>query len=188
MKLLILVCFHYGIKVDLKNAGGIMETLICLFSLIIWGFIIFAHTWGFWRVYNSSFGEQPGFVAMGKGLVAGFVGWFWLCFAIGLWNLRNGGSWILIIWFYGLLIVPLIGMILTVLFWWVISTFELEIGFWSRVILGLTIGLLIGFFLGTFLDSKNHNDNRSAATMLIFLLTSIGVTSGIMAGERKIYD
>ncbi len=164
-----------------------MELLFYLCLTVIYGCIILAHSWGFWSVYQSPFGEQPGFSAMGKGAMAGSAGWFWLCFFSVIWSWNSGSGLVLVMWFYGLLIVPVIGMLLTGLYYWIISKLKLEIGFWSRAFLGLTITFFIGVILGSILDYNSHH-NGSVVGFFVVIFMPIGAASGIMAGEPQLND
>ena len=165
-----------------------METLFYLIVLAIYGAIILANTYGVWRVYQIPYNEQPGFTALGKGAMAGFSGSFWLCFISAMCSWNSNGGLIFIMWFFGLMIFPVIGMILTGIYFGIISKLKLEIGFWSRAFLGLIFAVFIGLVVGIFLNYINPNYEGRSIPIMIFVFAPIGVASGIMAGEPQLND
>jgi hypothetical protein len=165
-----------------------MLSLFSLLLLLVYGLIILAHTWGFWRVYKSKIDDQVGFEMLGRGASAGLGGWFWLCFGLGVWNYNSNGGWMILIWIYGILFIPWIGVFLTAIFGWVINKLELEMGFWSRAFLGCSIGILLGIIIGFWLDSKSRYPGQNITNGMILLFGTMGLTSGIMADESELND
>ncbi|MDQ3086989.1 MAG: hypothetical protein M3Q78_00150 [Acidobacteriota bacterium] len=158
-----------------------MKTFFGFFFLAIYLLITFLHIWGFWRVYKSSFGDLPGFAAMGRGFIAGAVTNFFVSLLAAY--LLGGYSFIMII--YGLPFSIPIGIFFTVCFWWIITKLELKIGFWGRGTLGIIIGFIVGIAVGTYLDSRSPLATSSAISAMVIYWTLISLTSAIMAGKRE---
>src|SRR5687768_2112234 len=108
-----------------------MFSFFSLMLVAFYVFVIFAHSWGFWRVYLSEVGEEGGIAIMGRGAAAGLAGWFWLCLGVGIWNSKSGGGWMFLIWIYGIWFVPLIGIALTLIYWWGFQKLKWRLGIWS---------------------------------------------------------
>jgi hypothetical protein len=148
--------------------------MVELTGWLIWIFIMLAHSLGFWKVCKWAARRNEMGPAVIGGTVAGLTGWFWICAAVAFW-FRNeaGSSMIVLVWFYGLLIAPVLGTIFTAIFWLVFTTLKLRISLMGRIFLGAAIGVLCGYLWGTFLDIMHQNVAGRPIDIMIFLLTPI---------------
>ncbi len=153
-------------------------------GFLIFELVTFLHIWVYIKVYKSSFGEQPGFAALGRGFVSGaFTNYF---FSLLCASLYGGYSGILII--YGLIYSIPTGIFLTFGIWWITNKLELKMGFYSRAVLGGLMGFLLGIFVSAYFQSKKDQLSQDLINMVLLFWSAIGITSGLMASKSESYE
>jgi hypothetical protein len=168
-----------------------METIFSLFVYLIWGIIILFHSYGFWHVYNWSFSKWGGLSIIIRGLMAGLTPWFWVCLLVGFWNSNSGGNWMGLIWIYGLIFVPVIGLFFTLIFRTISKEYRLIFDLWSRMFFGAVIGMFPGIIFALLVLYPRPTSGDSFLPRLISMMIifgSIGLASGVMSGERGLND
>ena len=156
-----------------------------LFSLLFWvvyGLIILAHSWGFWHVYKSKIGGQVFLEMFFRGIAAGLAGWFWLCFGLGIWNLKSAAAFMIYLWIYGIWFVPLIGLVLTIIFRQLLKKLQWQMGTVSRAVGGGAVGIILASVIGLTWESFSGQNFVSGMALL---LGTMGFGSGIMAGKSN---